>query len=68
MGFARVTMEWESRGIGGCRWEIKCGIMEGWIQGEIVGEGLGFSAAKIGGLDRCEGVDSDARCVMGSVR
>ena len=68
MGFARVTMEWESRGIGGFRWEIKCGIVEEWIQGEIVGEGLGFSVAKIGGLDGWEGVDCGVRCVRGSMR
>ena len=55
-------------GIGGFRWEIKCGIVEGWIQGEIVGEGLGFSVAKSGGLDGWEGVDCGARCVIGRMR
>ena len=51
VGFARGTMEWEIRGIGGFGWESKCGRVEGWIQGEVVGEGLGFSMSKIGGLD-----------------
>ena len=61
-------MEWESREIGGFGWEVKCGIVEEVIHGEIVGEGLGFRAAIIGGLDGCEGVNCDARCVMGSLR